>query len=342
MRTLLILICLVAIFAIGVRINFFFPAQTASVAPQCTGKATSVPTNGQFRILVWNLQFAASRRHHFFYDGGEKVFVEPQEVEDNIKKIAAIIREANADIVLLQEADRDSARTGHIDQITQINALLNYPCVTTTPYFKAPYIPHPSHKHLRGMDMHLGTLSRYQTQTGSRHQLALLNEPWYRRVFNLKRAALVTPMTTEDGRTLQVINTHLSAFSNADDTLPTQIQQLQNILADTNTKPIILAGDFNALPPGFDREQTANPEHYHQKASPIEPLFNELTSSISADALIAEPEKYGTYRPFRSKTADRTIDYVFGSSVTFHDHQVIRTEGLSDHEPILVTVSLNE
>ena len=342
MRTVLILVLLIAIVSVGIRFSFFFPAETTTVAPHCTGNAKKVPASGQFRVLVWNLQFAASRRHHFFYDGGEKVFVDPQEIEDNLTKIAAVIRNADPDIVLLQEVDRDSARTGHIDQIARINALLNYPCVTTTPYFKAPYVPHPSHKHLRSMDMHLGTLSRFETHSGSRHQLPLLNEPWYRRMFNLKRSALVTPMTTQDGRTLHVVNTHLSAFSNADDTLPKQIQQLQDILKSTIDQPTILGGDFNALPPGFDRKSTANPEHYHQKQSPIAPLFNDLSSSISPVDLIADSEKHGTYRPFRAKIPDRTIDYVFGTHVTFHDHKVIRTEGLSDHEPILVTLSLKQ
>jgi endonuclease/exonuclease/phosphatase family metal-dependent hydrolase len=340
MRAILITVIIIALFAIGIRASFFFPAPITTVTPQCTENAGEVPTDGQFRVLVWNLQFAASRRHHFFYDGGEKVYVDPQEIEDNLTKIAQVIRKANADIVLLQEVDRDSARTGHIDQVGRINELLNYPCVTTTPYFKAPYVPHPSHKHLGGMDMHLATLSRYKTNPSTRYQLTLLNEPWYRRIFNLKRAALVTPMVTQDGRSLQVINTHLSAFSNADDTLPKQVAELQNIVAHLQSHPTILAGDFNALPPGFDRNQTAEPDFYHEKQSPIQPLFDSLVTPTPPSDLGADREKYGTYRPFRAQIPDRTIDYVFGANVTFHDHTVIRTEGLSDHEPVLVTVSL--
>ena len=32
-------------------------------------------------VLSWNLQFAGSRRHHFFYDGGQAVHVPPEDVE---------------------------------------------------------------------------------------------------------------------------------------------------------------------------------------------------------------------------------------------------------------------
>ena len=55
------------------------PAAVESV--EFFGDASVQPLRrGQpFSVLCWNLQFAGSRQHHFFYDGGPAVHVPPED-----------------------------------------------------------------------------------------------------------------------------------------------------------------------------------------------------------------------------------------------------------------------
>ena len=65
----------------------------------------------KFSVLSWNIQFAASRKHHFFYDGGRKVHVPKKDVQETIKAISDFITTINPNICALQEVDRNSKRT---------------------------------------------------------------------------------------------------------------------------------------------------------------------------------------------------------------------------------------
>ena len=69
------------------------------------------------RILVWNIQYAAGREQHFFYDGGEAVHASTEQVTETVRGITEFLRHADPDILLLQEVDRDSSRTGRLDEL---------------------------------------------------------------------------------------------------------------------------------------------------------------------------------------------------------------------------------
>ena len=60
------------------------------------------------KVCVWNVQYGAGIRQHYFYDGGDAVSAPRPEVEQGIRKIGdgATI---DPDIALLQEVDRRSA-----------------------------------------------------------------------------------------------------------------------------------------------------------------------------------------------------------------------------------------
>ena len=58
------------------------------------------------RVCVWNVQYGAGIRQHYFYDGGEAVSAPRDEVERGIKKIGDAIAAIDPDVVLLQEVDR--------------------------------------------------------------------------------------------------------------------------------------------------------------------------------------------------------------------------------------------
>src|SRR5690606_7940906 len=138
-------------------------------------------------------------------------------------RIAEVVRAADPDIVLWQEVDRGSRRTAFVDQLEALQARLDLPCAVATPYHRAPYVPHPSHEHLGRVDMNLAVSSRYRLSSATRWQLPLLQESAVRRLFNLRRALLEVRVPVEGGGELRLFDTHLSAFSRGDGTLPKQI-----------------------------------------------------------------------------------------------------------------------
>ena len=106
-----------------------------------------------FEILSWNLQFSASRKYHFFYDGGQAVLASKADVQDTLKAIQAVVQSANPDLLLFQEIDRHSKRTAYIDQLRWFLDQDGQWSWTSTPYFKAPYVPHPGHQHMGRVHM---------------------------------------------------------------------------------------------------------------------------------------------------------------------------------------------
>ena len=53
------------------------------------------------KVCVWNVQYGAGIRQHYFYDGGDAVSAPRDEVEQGIKKIGDAITAIDPDVVLL-------------------------------------------------------------------------------------------------------------------------------------------------------------------------------------------------------------------------------------------------
>ena len=186
--------------ALGVRMLGFSPGPVEAVEVHCGGGEPRVLSSGsEITVLSWNLQFGASRKHHFFYDGGTAVSVPSGDVDATVAAIVDVIKSIEPDIALLQEVDRDSRRTGRRDQLDAYLSAADWACWTSTPYHRHRYVPHPSGDHLGRIDMHLSVLSRLALQNSQRVALAPLQESWFRRFFNLKRALLVAEVPLEQG-----------------------------------------------------------------------------------------------------------------------------------------------
>jgi endonuclease/exonuclease/phosphatase family metal-dependent hydrolase len=332
----------VAAFAAGLLL--WFPADIEPVPLSCTQDAQPAPRGTALKVMVWNVQFGAGRKHHFFYDGGEAVFVPASDVEDTLDAIAEVVRTHDPDIILWQEVDRSSDRTARIDQLQGLLDRTPYACQASTPYHRAGYVPHPAEQHLGKVDMHLAVFSKYQLTDATRHQLPLLDEPWWRKAFNLRRALLDVRLAVEGGGSARLLNTHLSAFSKGDGTLEKQVAMLNRHAAQAEHAkvPWLLAGDLNALPPGDDPSRLgADSVWYQGDVTQVQPLFDRFNSVIPAEHYVAESERWRTYVPFGAEEPDRTLDYMFaGRTVGVGDVQVLQELSISDHLPLLVEITL--
>jgi endonuclease/exonuclease/phosphatase family metal-dependent hydrolase len=169
-------------------------------APLCPG---SEPT---LRVLVWNL-------HHG--QGGDG--------EINLPRIAARIREANPDVVLIQEIDQNCTRSGFVDQPAELGRLVGM---------------HPAFGRaidLQGGQYGLAILSRGPLQEPRVHPLPGEGES----------RILFTATLSHGGTTLTLANTHLDHQS--PEARTAQTAAIHRIL-EPLAMPIVLAGDFNATP----------------------------------------------------------------------------------------------
>ena len=321
----------------------FHPGSVEKVSVQNMRPNEPAPSGKILKLLSWNLQFSGSRKHHFFYDGGQAVHVPHSDVETTLQQITNILKTRNPDFALLQEIDRHSDRTGNIDQLEFLKAYSQGISWVSTPYHKVPYVPHPSHEPMGRVNLNLGTLSKYEVLSARRHQLALLDEPRWRQFFNLKRAILETTIPIGVGANrphLILGNTHLSAFSGGDGTLNKQITQIEAwIESIPEGQPWILAGDFNLLPPGDSSSRLGkDAELYADAENPIERLIRKYKHAFP-DLLSKDAR---TYLPFGSGEPDRKIDYIFyGGPIEVESAEVLReASAISDHLPLEINFRL--
>jgi endonuclease/exonuclease/phosphatase family metal-dependent hydrolase len=304
------------------------------------GAAPPLEPGRPFTLLVWNVQFCAGRSREFFYDGGDAVHAEPGDVTRTLDRVAGVLREQQADVVLLQEVDRASARTGFVDQHAEILARTPFPCHASTPYHDNRYVPYPPQQHLGRVGVHLSALSRFSMAEGTRWPLPPLAEPWIRRQFNFRRALLELSLPLTDGRTLGLFDVHLSAFSRGSGTLARQIAAVTELVDRTARfgRPVVLGGDFNALPPGDDPKRLgAGAVEYEAEPDALAPLFERYGSAIPLEAHRDEPERWRTWVPFGADEAERAIDHAFVAGVEVLDAAVLSgVTDASDHLPLRV------
>ena len=305
--------------------------------PETNVNKRKIETNTDISLISWNIQYAGSRKHHFFYDGGEAVRVPLEDVSSSLEQIRQVLAQEGTDIALLQEIDRFSDRTQKVDQMDELRQFRKDLNWTIAPYHKVPYVPTPSHEHLGRVNLNLGILSAFTLQESTRYQLALLDEPAWRQYFNLKRAILESSIgIANSDNKLKVAVTHLSAFSKGDGTLAKQVQRIKEWMeSQPEDQPWILAGDFNLLPPEDNPERLGDDGSlYADKENPITRLLPQFPNAFP-DVL---DNRNRTYLPFGAKDPDRKIDYIFyGGPIEIKQAIVLRGQShISDHLPLKI------
>jgi endonuclease/exonuclease/phosphatase family metal-dependent hydrolase len=337
-----------------VRLTTFHPSPLEEEPVSCSGQAPSLARGQRLKILTWNVQFMAGKKHVFFFDlldgSGPDERPSADDVTLTLAEVARVLRDEAPDVVLLQEVDEGAARTDHQDQLAALLGRLPpgaFPCHASTYYWRAAYVPHPR---IRGaVGMKLAVLSRYRIASAVRHQLAVIPQDLVTRQFALKRAILETRLPIAGGGAFAVLDTHLDAFAQGTDTMARQVRQVDTKLAALSSEgvPWVIGGDFNLLPPGGAYQRLApaqrayfNPEteatllfEHHQ----VVPTLLEVNGE--------ERERWFTHFPNDPSVGhpDRTIDYLFfDRAVRVGAHHVRQWDAraISDHFPVVAEVQL--
>lgn len=353
MNLLLVLFWILGGVSLGVigliyGLNYFPKEKEEGIIRKRGSSSRCLSLNDEVKIVSWNIQYCASTQYQFFYEEGTDVFADKKVVLATLEGIASTLQKIDADLVLLQEVDLKSKRSGDVNQFELLQDQTGYPFASYVCQWKSHYYPGPTESPLKNIDSGIVVLSKYPIDTSLRHRLPPIESmSLIERAFYLKRAIQEIEIPLSEGGGFALMNTHLDAFSSGDNTLQNQVQVLDTLLKEKEAqgKPYLVAGDFNLLPPTVDpRTITFGGEFYPPSdRNPIHILMENHKAALDLGAYGKNPGKYNTYIPPKYEQADRWLDHVFmDPKIDVIDYSVLSdlTRDLSDHHPISITIKL--
>ena len=223
------------------------PAPSETLIPE--GTPSSLSNDRTFTVMTWNIGYGAlDETTDFFMDGGSMVMTaDAEQIRQNLDGMLEEIQEVNPDILLLQEVDRDSTRSRHIDEKAFFQTALEGYQSTYALNYKAAFVPYPLPP-LGKVDGGLLTFSRYPLASSTRIQLPVPFS-WPLRIANLKRCLDIERIPIENSKKeLVLINLHLEAYDSGEGKAA-QTAMLRNYLQAEQEKGsyVIAGGDFNQI-----------------------------------------------------------------------------------------------
>lgn len=246
-------IVLIVVVAVGcLTVREYRPDPVESVTPG--GGTRSLNIGEEFTVLTYNTGYAGlSKDEDFFMDGGKKVSPESQIlVEENLDGISQTLTEQNADIYFLQEVDRDSKRTYHIDEQDYYEQKLGMSGMFAC-NFKCDFVPYPLPP-IGKVTSGLVTMTEFQVAEASR--IALPESfSWPVKTCNLKRCMLETRIPLEGTeKELVMINFHLEAYDSGEGKIAQSKMLAEKLKAEYEKGNYVIAGgDFNQTFEGIDK-----------------------------------------------------------------------------------------
>ena len=264
-----------------------------AVMYEANSKSDATYDSGNVKVVTWNIRFGIARFPFFGDSCGDDVILDDATIEENMVAIADALNAIDADIVLLQEVDVSSKRTGYMDQVQYLldNTNLNYGCYASM--WKADYIPSDG---IGRIDAGNAILSKYELTDAERIKLPLrgdqddLTQYFYLRR-NIVKAKI--PALTQGPKDFYAVDIHATAFA-TDDTKQQHIDKYVETLAEIQSSGnyFVTGGDLNSVPPGSEFDYCL------QDMCPGEKYEDENGNEIdyhSIDSLTGGPHKEGAY-----------------------------------------------
>lgn len=224
---------------------------------------------------------------------------------ENLVQVSQIIRDTKADIVLLQEVDRNTTRSGKVDQVAKFEELTGF------------HGAFGKTIDWQGGDYGIAILSRWPIASDTLIHLQVVLPQSRSSVSYEPRGALLAVIESPLGK-LRVINTHLDA--SGIDSL--RIQQAPTVLqiagASGDAKVTFIGGDFNSEPD--------SPVHAMVLAAGWHDSFADCGKGDGLSWPDDKPRKRIDYLWFKAPT--RCLD------------ATVLDTNASDHRPVLIHLSL--
>ena len=309
-------------------------------------------------VINHNIKYGGGRLLFFWECGGTRYNMTDGEVKKHLNAVVDFINATEPDILMLQEVDILSQRSGYIDQVQYIldRTHLNYGAYASQ--HKADFLPSDG---MGKMDFGNATLSRWPIDKATRYALPLVDEyPAYFQYFYLKRHILDATIDLPGEANFHVVNTHLEAFSD-DGTKRKQIDQFHDHLAGLSKDGAtwVAGGDLNSVPGGTEvlqefadecsGESRFEGDNYEGEQAWLDELFDDYSSLMPLDEYEADNSVWFSYTGDPDVGWTRTLDYLFTNG-TWLEGEVMQSEAqggydtlpLSDHAPVRAVLEVGQ
>ena len=204
-------------------------------------------TNQEYTISTFNIGYGAyTQDYSFFMDGGKYSRAYNQEtVKTNMTGITQAIQQINPDIALFQEVDVDGDRSQHVDEVQWLqHSFSDYASVFTQNYDSA-FLFYPVTDPIGKAKSGLVTLAKANLRDNTRYLLPI--ETGFNKFFDLDRAFTLSHIPVANGKTVALINVHLSAYTKDPAIGQAQLKKLFSKMEEEYAKGnyVIVGGDYN-------------------------------------------------------------------------------------------------
>lgn len=312
-------------------------------------KSSTAPVSANhISVMTWNIRFGAGRILWFGDSCGDRVLLAEKEVLGNLSLIADRIKQAQPDILLLQEVDVQSKRSAYIDQVQWLldHTDLNYGAFASC--WKVQYIPSDG---LGRMNMGNAVLSRWPIISTERIKLPLRgDQDALTQYFYLRRNILKVRIDHPFLEDFYALDAHTSAFAK-DNTKKKHIDIFKNELDKivASGYSFVAGGDLNTLPPGAAKtyyclddlcpgEKPEDKEgcDFTREVSWLQPMYDDYYPAIPLDEYLSNELLYFTNSPFPDRFWQKKLDYLFSNQPWLVNSHVTHqsADNHSDHIPV--------
>lgn len=316
---------------------------------------TLLDGEGTYSLMTYNIGFGAySPEYSFFMDtgimhDGTKTRgkygkgMSKADVQKNTDGSLAVVKEQNADFVLLQEVDEKADRSYKINQLEAFRGLEGYGSVYACNFHSA-YLFYPFNDPHGASNAGLLTLSKYKIDNAVRRSYPI--STGFSKFLDLDRAFSVSRYALAGGKEMLLVNSHMSAYDEGGTIRAAQLQFLNAFMQAEYEKGnyVIVGGDFNHDIANSVEMFTQQYPDGQQVPPWVFQLTNEdLPQGFSIAAATNAPTCRGADIPYE-KGIDFTVvidGFIVSDNVKVETIENIDLEfAYSDHNPAKLTFSL--
>lgn len=201
----------------------------------------------ELTVVTANLGFGAyTPEFDFFMDGGTgSVAKSAQSVTQSIQGSAAAIAAEDPDFVFCQEVDINGTRSHHVDEYALLRQAWPQDVAVFAQNYDSPFLAWPPTQPHGANQAGMATFSRFALEDGMRHSLPV--SEGFSKFLDLDRCFSVVRTPLENGRSLVLINVHLSAYGADASVMEAQRSALYSVMkAERDAGNYVVAGgDYN-------------------------------------------------------------------------------------------------
>ena len=310
---------------------------------------TEVAAETVYTVASYNLGFGAySADYSFFMDGGTESRAYSEEaVRENIGGALDAVARLDPDFLLLQEVDRDSTRSYHVDELAIVTQRMPEKTWVYAQNYDSPYLFWPVTEPHGASKSGIVTLSSCRVDSALRRRLPVAENA--SRIMDLDRCYSVSRLPVENGKTLCLYNAHLSAYI-SDSQIA--LEQLEMLLGDMMAEYeagnyVVCGGDFNKDLLGDSAARFGAPEGTENWSAPFptEMLPDGITLQAPFDEARPVPSCRNADSPYDPENSlVLTVDgFLVSDNVRVVEEGVVDTGfAWSDHNPVTLSFCLTE